>query len=325
MKIYFFSFLFVLLIILNINNCKKEVSNSNAISNYEQPKVLEGGKFIEFSKNHPQLVLFNHRPVKRIDVDIDLKAPATVIGKVKNAERLGGQPLVLFASPELTGTYSAYIQNLLSIQVAKTNYNRTKDLYEHGASTGKELNDTSTELFARETTLAENEAKLRREGFSPNDMKGAKSGTVWLVSDLPETEINVLQKGLRCKLEFPSLPGESFDGTIEALAEVLNIETRKARTRIILLDKDDKIRPGMYGKVKFQVSHNGLMVPKNSVFSFNARYYVFLRKSATMFERREVEISSETEDMIEIERGLELDESVVDTNVILLKGLSIGI
>jgi hypothetical protein len=263
--------------------------------------------------------------VKRIEIDIDLKAPATVIGKVKNAERIGGQPLVLFASPELTGTYSAYIQNLLSIQVAKTNYNRTKDLYEHGASTGKELNDTSTELFARETNLAENEAKLRREGFSPGDMKGAKSGTVWLVSDLPETEINVLRKGLKCKLEFPSLPGESFDGTIEALAEVLNIETRKARTRIILLDKDDKIRPGMYGKVKFQVSHNGLMVPKNSVFSYNARYYVFIKKTGTVFERREVEISSETDELIEIERGLEIEESIVDSNVILLKGLSIGI
>ena len=305
--------------------CKKVQSQVDSMANYDPPKVQEGGKFIEFSNKHPQLALFSYSPVKRIEIDIDLKAPATVIGKVKNAERIGGQPLVLFASPELTGTYSAYIQNLLSIQVAKTNFNRTKDLYEHGASTGKELNDTSTELFARETNLAENEAKLRREGFSPGDMKSAKSGTVWLVSDLPETEINVLRKGLKCKLEFPSLPGESFDGTIEALAEVLNIETRKARTRIILLDKDDKIRPGMYGKVKFQVSHNGLMVPKNSVFSYNARYYVFIKKTSTIFERREVEISSETDELIEIERGLEIEESIVDSNVILLKGLSIGI
>ena len=39
--------------------CKKEVSNSNAITNYEQPKVLEGGKFIEFSKNHPLILKTN--------------------------------------------------------------------------------------------------------------------------------------------------------------------------------------------------------------------------------------------------------------------------
>ena len=314
----------ILYILLIFNNCKKS-NDSDSINNLEPPKILEGGKYIEFTTEHPQLALFTYRPVQRIDIDIDLKAPATVIGKVKNAERVGGQPLVLFASPELTGTYSAYIQNLLSIQVAKTNYNRTKDLYEHGASTGKELNDTSTELYARESGLAENEAKLRREGFSPNDMKNAKPGTVWLVSDLPETEINVLRKGLKCKLEFPSLPGESFDATIEALAEVLNIETRKARTRIIMVDKDDKIRPGMYGKVKFQVIHNGMMVPKNSVFSYNARYYVFIKKSPTIFERREVDISSESEDLIEIERGLSIEESIVDSNVILLKGLSIGI
>lgn len=315
----------IVLLICLTSGCKKTNVGSTTMKNYDPPKIKEGGRYVEFSKNHPQLEFFTHKIVKRVDVDIDLKAPATVIGKVKNAERVGGQPLVLFASPELTGTYSAYIQNLLSIQVARTNYNRTKDLYENGASTGKELNDTSTELYAREASLAENEAKLRREGFSPGDMKAAKPGTVWLVSDLPETEINILQKGLKCKLEFPSLPGESFDATIEALAEVLNIETRKARTRIILLDRQDKIRPGMYGKVKFQVSHNGLMVPKNSVFSYNARYFVFIKKNTNLFERREVEISSETEDMIEIERGLEIDELVVDSNVILLKGLSVGI
>jgi hypothetical protein len=75
------------------------------MANYDPPKIQEGGKFIEFSSKHPQLALFGYSLVKRIEIDIDLKAPATVIGKVKNAERIGGQPLVLFASPELTGTY----------------------------------------------------------------------------------------------------------------------------------------------------------------------------------------------------------------------------
>ena len=74
MENIFFSRIFVILIIFNIYNCKKEATNANAITNYDHPKILEGGKFIEFSGNHPQLILFNHRLVKRIDIDIDLKS-----------------------------------------------------------------------------------------------------------------------------------------------------------------------------------------------------------------------------------------------------------
>lgn len=304
--------------------CKKNQDNFDP-SSLEQtkPTIKNGGQLIEFPEKSSQLQLFETIEAKFLDMEVLLKAPATVIGKVKKDDN--NSPLILFASPELTSIYSLYLQNLSTIQIAKNNYNRTKDLFEHGAATGRELNEASSELYNKESTLAENEAKLRKEGFSPKDMKKAKVNTVWLISDLPETELNELHKGMKGNLEFPSFPGELFLTNIDAIAEVLNTDTRKVRIRLIITDPEDKIRPGMYGQVKFLIKANSLMIPREAVFSANAKFYVFIKASQHTFIKREVNISSETEEYVEIEHGISIGENVVKKNVMLLKGLSSGI
>ena len=81
----------------------------------------------------------------------------------------------------------------------------------------------------------------------------------------------------------------------------------------------------MYAQVNFEALHDGLMVLKKSVISANARYYVFVKKSNTVFERREVAISSEAGDYIEIAGGVAVGEAVVSENVYLLKAIDMGI
>ncbi len=303
-------------------NPKEDIQNSET---FLQPVIKNAGKRIEFPKSSKHLNLFVTKKAEIVDANLNLKAPATVIGKVKSSEDRSQPNLVLFSSTDLTSSYSQYLQNLLQIQISKTNFNRTKDLYEHGAATGKELNDSSSSLYTYQSTLAENEAKLRREGFNPKSMKTAQPGTVWLVSDLPESELNILHAGLKCTLEFPSYPSELFQAKIDAIAEVLNMETKKARVRIVYYDNKDKLRPGMFGKVKFEVRHNGLMVKKSAVFTSNALYYVFIKTEETVFEIREVTVSSETDELLEIAGGIKAGDEVVEENVYLLKGLAFGI
>jgi multidrug resistance efflux pump len=42
------------------------------------------------------------------------------------------------------------LQNLSLIHIAQTNYNRMKDLTDHGAATGKELSDATAELYNKQ-------------------------------------------------------------------------------------------------------------------------------------------------------------------------------
>ena len=317
---------FLLLFLIVFINCKKEDINKTK-TNYSlnEVKIKEGGKIIEFPKNSSQLNLFETMRVSNLQFDLNINAPATVIGRVKKSEANSANSIILFDSPELTSYYTNYQQNLSLIQIAQKNFNRTKDLFEHGAATGKELSEAQSELLSKQASLSEYEAKLRRDGFNPKTMSKAKPGTVWLISDLPETELNILLEGTLCKLIFPSFPSEVFSGKIDAIAEVLNSETRKARIRILMEDKNEKIRPGMYGKVQFIMPENGLMIPKKSLLSSNSKFYIFIKISEFTFERREVIISTENEGFIEIALGVIEGEEVVTTNVFLLKGLSFGI
>ena len=103
-----------------------------------------------------------------------------------------------------------------------------------------------------------------------------------------------------------------------------NPHVQKVRREHIALEQE-RIRPGMYAEVKFEAPHKGLMIPKKAVISANARYYVFIKKTANVFERREVTLSSEAGDYIEISGGLKIGETVVTSNVYLLKGIDLGI
>jgi RND family efflux transporter MFP subunit len=176
-----------------------------------------------------------------------------------------------------------------------------------------------------QTSLAENEARLREAGLNPESLNRAPKGTVWLICDLPESELNLIKKGQKYDLTFPSFPNETFTANIDVVADVMNTQTRKLKVRLSLFDRQEKIRPGMYAEVKFEAPHNGLMIPKKAVISANARYYVFTKKSPNVFERREVMLSSETGDYIEIAGGLKAGEEVVTNNVYLLKGIDLGI
>lgn len=135
----------------------------------------------------------------------------------------------------------------------------------------------------------------------------------------------MIKKGQKYNLLFPSFPNEFFVANIDVIADVMNSQTRKIRVRLSLSDAQNKIRPGMYAQVNFEAPHEGLMVAKRAVISANARYYVFIKKSPSVFERREVAISSETGDFIEIAGGVTEGEEVVSENVYLLKGIGMGI
>jgi RND family efflux transporter MFP subunit len=137
--------------------------------------------------------------------------------------------------------------------------------------------------------------------------------------------LNLIKKGQKYDLKFPSFPNETFTANIDVVADVMNTQTRKLKVRLSLFDKQEKIRPGMYAEVKFEAPHKGLMIPKKAVISANARYYVFVKKASNIFERREVALSSEASDYIEIAGGLNIGEEVVINNVYLLKGIDLGI
>ncbi len=306
---------FFALLACESNEEKPVVKRNDAEKN--TPKVE--GNLITFPEVGKHTSIFKTVIANDTTTEIELKAPATVIARCKAP----GQ--IIFQNPELTSIYSTYIQNLSVLSLTQTNYDRIKDLYDNGAATGKEFNEATGQLFLVKNTILENEVKLEEAGLHPSELKNAVTGTVWLISDLPETELNMIQKGKKCDMDFPSYPSSSFSATIQDIAQVLNIETRKVRVRLVMQDKGNNFRPGMYAKASFHVTHAGMMMPRAAILSVNANYYVFIKKAPNVFECREVIISTETAGRIEIADGIKDDEEVVISHTYLLKGIIFGI
>ncbi len=316
----------LVVIVICLCGCSRDKQSNYVVQPAnDEPVVKENGSWIEFPSGSKKAALFLTEVANIKKTTLGFLAPATVIGRVHQSSEDKNSNLILFNSPELTSVYSSYLQNQTLLKTSKLNFDRVNDLYKNGAATGKELNDASAELLNIKTSLAENEAKLRESGLNPENLNNSPRGTVWLICDLPESEMNVIKKGQKYMLEFPSFPNEFITANIDVIAEVMNMETRKLRVRLSLIDPQEKIRPGMYANVRFEMPHQGLMVPKKAVFSSNAKFYVFIMHSLLQFERREVSISTETGDYIEISEGLKPGENVVTSNVFLLKGICLGI
>jgi membrane fusion protein, heavy metal efflux system len=327
MKIITTTLLFSIFTLLFLPGCRGKIKTvgENAFVIEAEPIVKDGGRIIEFPEKSEKLKLFKTQKIKDLTFNLSISAPATVIGRAEKSATSYNNTIILFESSELTSVYSSFLQNITLEKTAKMNFDRVNDLYKNGAATGKELNDASAELINIQTVLAENEAKLRESGLNPENLNNSPRGTVWLICDLPESELNLVKRGQRYNLEFPSFPEETISANIDVIAEVMNTQTRKVRIRLSLLDTKDRFRPGMYAKVKFETPHSGLMIPIKAVFSANARYYVFIKTSENSYERREVTVSTETGDFIELSSGVTKGEDIVTTNVYLLKGIDMGI
>jgi multidrug efflux pump subunit AcrA (membrane-fusion protein) len=268
--------------------------------------------------------MFRIETVSRRDVPLTLKAPAYVVARVQGYNELG-RPVVIFDDAAKSSALNRYLQQLNLLKLAEANAERVKDLYQNGAATGKDLIEASAEVTQIQSEVSSAEIELIEQNFNPTDLKAPKIGATWMICDLPESEINTLHKGMTCRLEFPGYPGESFTGTIDAIAAVLNLQTRKVRVRIVTFDPTARFRPGMYADAVFDFNHAGLMIPRQALFTAGGKYYVFVRGEKNDFRAREITVSTEAGRFIEVHSGLNEGENVLVNHVYLLKGLVFGI
>ncbi len=278
-------------------------------------------KTVEF---HDTITTFVVETVAQKDVPLTLKAPAYVAARVQGYNNIA-RPIVVFDEAEKSNVLNHYLQKLSLLKLAEANAERVKDLYEHGAATGRDLIEAAAEVTQIQSDVASAEMELIEKNFNPADLKAPKVGTTWLLCDLPESELNTLHKGMTCRLEFPGYPGETFTGTIDAPAAVLNVQTRKVRVRIVVDDAAHRFRPGMYATASFDFGHTGLMVPRGALFTAGSKYYVFVQSEKNRFHAREITVSTDAGNYIEVHAGLKEGENIVVNHVYLLKGLVFGI
>jgi Cu(I)/Ag(I) efflux system membrane fusion protein len=141
----------------------------------------------------------------------------------------------------------------------------------------------------------------------------ADLSVVWLLADVPERDIGSIKVGQNVTLRPRSLPGRSFEGRISVLYPQINPETRTARIRIEIENKESLLLPEMYADVDLATGPPDpvVAIPESALIDTGTRQIVILDKGDGRFEPREVTTGSRGEHFVEIRNGLDEGEQVV--------------
>lgn len=329
--------IFIGFVILLLFSCGNETSTETP--HRASPIVSDNGLKITF----PEASHLQYFKTENLESETDastFSVPAHVAATILTSKEGSHQNVILFENPELASHFTQLNQLQIDIdQISNINLKqrrsmleRTKDLNSHGVATGQELLDAEealaiekSELSNRKAALIEHESQLLSHGFSPKSLRKAKPESVLLICDIPESQIANIDEGNSCEVVFSAFPNSTFSGKVEAIAAVVDYNTRMVKARINVDKGSKKIKSGMYAQVTFDLeSTDHLSVNKNALITVQGKHYVFVKTADNEFERRPVSIGQEIGDRIIIYEGISSTDEVAIEGVMQLKGLSFG-
>jgi len=295
------------------------------------------------------------------DVSRNIPVVSLASGRVVGIHaRLGdtvqkGQLLLTVRSDDVSGGYSNYRMAVADEILAKTQYERSKDLYDHGAIALNDLQvaqDTEDKAKIAVDTLAEH---LRLLGNDPDkpafmvDIFAPVSGvitdqevtnaaaiqafntpspftisdlsTIWVVCDVYENDMATVRMGDTASITLNAYPDRKFTGKVSNIGSILDPNIRTAKVRIEV-QNPGFMRLGMFVRATFrgQTSEMHTIVPASAILHVHDRDFVYVPAPGNKFRRVEViggDLLPENVKLQEVKSGLQPGQQVV-TNALIL-------
>ena len=138
--------------------------------------------------------------------------------------------------------------------------------------------------------------------------------------------LNVYQKDLeKIQINQPARVISShntaeIESVIQYISPNISKETRSATARVVIDNKNEKWRPGLFVKVEVTVSNftSDIVIPKTALESINDQTVVFIQTKEG-FEPSQVTLGRSDKNNIEVLNGLKTDERYVAKNGFVLK------
>lgn len=324
-------------VLLLLSSCGSETKIENV--HRSSPIVSEGGLKIKFPEAL-HLEFFKTEILNKEAQSAQFTAPANVAATVVASREGANQHLILFENPELASHYTQLTQLQINIsQIANSSLKqrhleleRTQDLNAHGVATGQDLMDAQgalsmelSQLANEKAALIEHESKLISEGFTADVLRKAKAGTAFLICDIPENQIENIKEDSTCDIKFSAFPNQNFTGKVDAIADVVDQNTRMIKARILVHKSSQKIKSGMFAQVTFDMENaENISVNQNALVTVQGKHYVFIKTSSNAFERKEINTGQHIGNRIIVFDGLSSHDEVAVEGVLQLKGLSFG-
>jgi cobalt-zinc-cadmium efflux system membrane fusion protein len=118
----------------------------------------------------------------------------------------------------------------------------------------------------------------------------ADRGTVWVIGNVFEADVAHVREGQRARVTSETYPGRVWEGTVAYIDPVITGDTRTAKVRVEVANRDEALRFGMFVTLALDVpgAASGVAVPDSAVQSLGAVKVVYIEVEPGQFEEREV-------------------------------------
>jgi len=140
----------------------------------------------------------------------------------------------------------------------------------------------------------------------------ADLSNVWVLADVYEYEIPLVELGQQATMILSYFPGQTFKGKVTYVYPTLETKTRTVKVRFELPNPKWALKPGMFANIDIQIPRGKrLVVPNTAVLDSGTEQLVFIDQGQGMFEPRKVTVGVRTRDAYEILEGIQAGDLVV--------------
>jgi len=263
-----------------------------------------------------------------------------------------GQVLLSIRSDDVAGGFSDYRKAVADEVLARTQLERSKELYDHGAIALNDLQVAQDTEDKAKVDLETAEEHLRLLGNDPTKPKGIVdveapiSGVitdqqitnaggvqalgsnpftisdlsyVWVVCDVYENDLSSVHLDEAAEVRLNAYPQQVITGRISNIGAILDPTIRTAKVRVEV-HNPGMLRPGMFATATFTgiKKQTYTAVPATAVLHIHDRDWVYVPAPGHKFRRLEV-VGGETlsDNMQEIKSGIEPGQQLVSNALVL--------
>ncbi|ULQ59069.1 efflux RND transporter periplasmic adaptor subunit [Brucepastera parasyntrophica] len=158
--------------------------------------------------------------------------------------------------------------------------------------------------------------------------KIGKMETLEITMNVPERYVSKIKLGQMAYLRFDAYPGDVFPAKITEVSPVLDQSARTMSVKLSLIEKDDRIKAGMFARVKLitDTKSNTVKIPDSAVVSRFGETFVFVvedNAGKTIVKRHPVKVGLKVDDKVEILSGLQPGDEIIIRGQTLLEDGSV--
>lgn len=298
-------------------------------------------------------VAFDENHTQRVSSPIDGRAVAL---KVSPGDEVKvGQELVQLSSPNVGQLQSDAQKANQDFAVAQKALDRAHTLQKDGAISEKEVAQIEADFRKSKSEVGRTSAQLHSLGVSASDpnvtaaLRAQIVGTVvernvlvgqevradssvplitvsdlhtvWVLADVYEQDLKLVQHGATVNVSVPAYPDEKFPGTVAHIGDVLDPTSHTVKLRCVIPNPDERLKPEMFARIEVSgpAGAKVIMIPSKAILAESEHSRVIVDTGAGVFKMRTVSVGPEIDGKVRVLQGLSAGERVVTEGALFLK------